>query len=157
MKSFCNTHDQILVLVDDLWIEFQGAVYGFVVGWDIFLNASVISISSRASYVNLPVTALMCATSLTLGISENGRFGYVTVPEAGYDTQITCFVYQQILQIVLMYALLQLFLLKVGMKQQVVLYILESNPHPFYSFRAKKSDVDQNHVQIRFAVESWIL
>jgi len=41
-----------------------------------------------------------------------------------------------------MYALLQLFLLKVGMKQQVVLYILESNPHPFYSFRAKKSDVD---------------
>ena len=42
---------------------------------------------------NLPMTALMYATSLTLGISENGRFGYVTMPKAGYDTQITCFVY----------------------------------------------------------------
>ena len=37
-------------------------------------------------------------------------------------------------------------------------YILESNPHPFYSFRGlKKSDADQNRVRIRFAVESWIL
>jgi len=31
-------------------------------------------------------------------------------------------------------------------------YILESNPHPFYSFRGLK-----NQMQIRFAVESWIL
>ena len=76
----------------DPWIEFQGAVCGFVVGWDIFLNASVISISTRDSYVNLPMTVLMYATSPTLGISENGRFGYVTLPKAGYDTQITCFV-----------------------------------------------------------------
>jgi len=30
-------------------------------------------------------------------------------------------------------------------------YILESNPHPFYSFRGiKKSDADQNRVRIRF-------
>jgi hypothetical protein len=37
-------------------------------------------------------------------------------------------------------------------------YILESNPHPFYSFRGlKKSDVDYNRMQIRFAVKSWIL
>lgn len=72
--------------MDDHWIEIQGAVCGFVVGWDMFLNASVISILTRASYVNLIVTALMYATSLTLGISENGRFGYVAVPEAGYDT-----------------------------------------------------------------------
>jgi len=37
-------------------------------------------------------------------------------------------------------------------------YILESNPHPFYSFRGlKKSDMDYNRVRIRFAVESWIL
>jgi len=36
-------------------------------------------------------------------------------------------------------------------------YILESNPHPFYSLRAKKSDEDYNRVRIRFAVESWIL
>ena len=31
-------------------------------------------------------------------------------------------------------------------------YILESNPHPFYSFRGLK-----NQMRIRFAVESWIL
>jgi hypothetical protein len=31
-------------------------------------------------------------------------------------------------------------------------YILESNPHPFYSFRGLK-----NQMQIRFAVKSWIL
>jgi hypothetical protein len=31
-------------------------------------------------------------------------------------------------------------------------YILESNPHPFYSFRGLKSQW-----RIRFAVESWIL
>jgi len=31
-------------------------------------------------------------------------------------------------------------------------YILESNPHPFYSFRRLK-----NQMRIRFAVESWIL
>ena len=37
-------------------------------------------------------------------------------------------------------------------------YILESNPHPFYSFRGlKKSDADYNRVRIRFTVESWIL
>jgi len=37
-------------------------------------------------------------------------------------------------------------------------YILESNLHPFYSFRGpKKSDVDYDRVRIRFAVESWIL
>ena len=40
----------------------------------------------------------------------------------------------------------------------VLPYILDSNPHPFYSFRGlKKSDVDQNRVQIRFVVVSWIL
>jgi hypothetical protein len=33
-----------------------------------------------------------------------------------------------------------------------LLYILESNPHPFYSFRGLK-----NQMRIRFAVESWIL
>ena len=79
--------------MDDPCIEFQDAVCGFVVSCDIFLNASVISVSTRASFVNLPMTALMYATSLTLGISENSRFGYVTMPKAGYDTQITCFVY----------------------------------------------------------------
>jgi hypothetical protein len=31
-------------------------------------------------------------------------------------------------------------------------YILESNPHPFYSFRGLKKPM-----RIRFAVESWIL
>jgi hypothetical protein len=31
-------------------------------------------------------------------------------------------------------------------------YILESNPHPFYSFRGLK-----NQMRIRFAVYSWIL
>jgi hypothetical protein len=31
-------------------------------------------------------------------------------------------------------------------------YILESNPHPFYSFRGIK-----NQMWIRFEVESWIL
>jgi len=31
-------------------------------------------------------------------------------------------------------------------------YILESNSHPFYSFRGLK-----NKMRIRFAVESWIL
>jgi hypothetical protein len=31
-------------------------------------------------------------------------------------------------------------------------YILESNPHPFYSFRGLK-----NKMRIRFAVVSWIL
>jgi hypothetical protein len=31
-------------------------------------------------------------------------------------------------------------------------YILESNPHPFYSFRGLK-----NQMLIRFTVESWIL
>jgi len=31
-------------------------------------------------------------------------------------------------------------------------YILESNPHPFYSFRGPK-----NQMRIRFAVVSWIL
>jgi hypothetical protein len=31
-------------------------------------------------------------------------------------------------------------------------YILESNPHPFYSFRGLK-----NQMRIRFVVESWIL
>ena len=31
-------------------------------------------------------------------------------------------------------------------------YILKSNPHPFYSFRGLK-----NQMQIRFAVVSWIL
>jgi len=31
-------------------------------------------------------------------------------------------------------------------------YILESHPHPFYSFRGLK-----NQMRIRFAVESWIL
>ena len=31
-------------------------------------------------------------------------------------------------------------------------YILQSNPHTFYSFRGLK-----NQMQIRFAVESWIL
>jgi len=37
-------------------------------------------------------------------------------------------------------------------------YILESNPHPFYSSRGlKKSDADYNCVPIRFVVESWIL
>jgi len=37
-------------------------------------------------------------------------------------------------------------------------YILQSNPHPFYSFKGlKKSDADYNRVRIRFAVESWIL
>ena len=37
-------------------------------------------------------------------------------------------------------------------------YILESNPHPFYSSRGlKKSDADWNRVRIRFAVVSWIL
>jgi hypothetical protein len=40
----------------------------------------------------------------------------------------------------------------------VLTYILESNPHPFYTFRGlKQSDVDYNLVRIRFAVESWIL
>jgi hypothetical protein len=33
-----------------------------------------------------------------------------------------------------------------------VLYILKSNPHPFYSFRGLK-----NQMRIRFAVKSWIL
>jgi len=33
-----------------------------------------------------------------------------------------------------------------------LLYILESNPHPFYSFRGLK-----NQMWIRFAVVSWIL
>jgi hypothetical protein len=33
-----------------------------------------------------------------------------------------------------------------------ILYILESNTHPFYSFRGPKS-----RVRIRFAVERWIL
>jgi hypothetical protein len=32
-------------------------------------------------------------------------------------------------------------------------YILESNPHPFYSFRGLK----KNQMRIRFAIESWIL
>jgi hypothetical protein len=31
-------------------------------------------------------------------------------------------------------------------------YILEYNPHPFYSFRGLK-----NQIRIRFVVESWIL
>ena len=31
-------------------------------------------------------------------------------------------------------------------------YILESNPHPFYSFRGLKYQM-----RIRFVVESWIL
>jgi hypothetical protein len=35
-------------------------------------------------------------------------------------------------------------------------YILESIPHPFYSFRGL-SDADYNRVRISFAVESWIL
>jgi len=33
-----------------------------------------------------------------------------------------------------------------------ILYILESNPHPFYSFRGLK-----NQMRIRFVVVSWIL
>jgi len=66
--------------VDNPWIEFQVAVCGFVVGWDIFLKASVIPVSTRASHINLPMTSLMYTTSPTFGISENGRFGYVTVP-----------------------------------------------------------------------------
>jgi len=33
-----------------------------------------------------------------------------------------------------------------------ILYILESNPHLFYSFRGLK-----NQMRIRFVVESWIL
>jgi hypothetical protein len=33
-----------------------------------------------------------------------------------------------------------------------LLYILESNPHPFHSFRGLK-----NQMRIRFAVVSWIL
>jgi len=42
--------------------------------------------------------------------------------------------------------------------KKYVPYILESNPHPFYSFRGlKKSDADYSRVWIRFAVESWIL
>jgi len=36
--------------------------------------------------------------------------------------------------------------------QQQVPYILESNPHPFYSFRGLKIQM-----WIRIAVESWIL
>ena len=37
-------------------------------------------------------------------------------------------------------------------------YILKSNLQTFYSFRGlKKSDADYNRMQIRFAVESWIL
>jgi len=44
------------------------------------------------------------------------------------------------------------------MQHHGIPYILESNPHPFYSFRGlKKSDADYNRVRIRFAVESWIL
>ena len=74
--------------MDDPWIEFQCALCEFVVGLEFFLNASVISISTRASYVHLPMTALMYTTSLTLGILEKGRCGYVTVPKGGYDTQI---------------------------------------------------------------------
>ena len=34
----------------------------------------------------------------------------------------------------------------------VLPYILESNPHPFYSYRGLK-----NQMRIRFAVVSWIL
>jgi len=37
-------------------------------------------------------------------------------------------------------------------KKEKLLYILESNPHPFYSFRGLKYQM-----RIRFAVESWIL
>ena len=33
-----------------------------------------------------------------------------------------------------------------------ILYILECNPHPYYSYRGLK-----NQTRIRFAVESWIL
>jgi len=41
----------------------------------------------------------------------------------------------------------------IGIELQPLLpYILESNPHSFYSFRALK-----NQMRIRFAVESWIL
>ena len=43
-------------------------------------------------------------------------------------------------------------------REMNVLYILESNPHPFLQFqRAKKSDADYNRVRIRFAFVSWIL
>ena len=35
---------------------------------------------------------------------------------------------------------------------QYIPYVLESNPHPFYSFRGLK-----NQMRIRFAVVSWIL
>ena len=37
-------------------------------------------------------------------------------------------------------------------RKKNALYIFESNPHPFYSFRGLK-----NQMLIRFAVESWIL
>jgi len=40
----------------------------------------------------------------------------------------------------------------VQLELPVVPYILESNPHPFYSFKGLK-----NQMRIRFAVESWIL
>jgi hypothetical protein len=40
----------------------------------------------------------------------------------------------------------------VGETLKKIPYILESNPHPFYSFRGLK-----NQMRIRFAVESWIL
>jgi hypothetical protein len=31
-------------------MEFQGALCGFVVGWDIFMNASVVSLSTKFAY-----------------------------------------------------------------------------------------------------------
>ena len=39
-----------------------------------------------------------------------------------------------------------------GIRVNQIPYILESNPHPFYSFRGLK-----NQMRIRFAVVSWIL
>jgi len=35
---------------------------------------------------------------------------------------------------------------------KIIQYILESNPHPFYSFKGLK-----NQMRIRFAAVSWIL
>jgi len=38
-----------------------------------------------------------------------------------------------------------------GVADKKIPYILESNPHPFYSFRGLK-----NQIQIRIAVVNWI-
>jgi hypothetical protein len=43
-------------------------------------------------------------------------------------------------------------LVSIGLDAGLIPYILESNPHHFYSFRGLK-----NQMRIRFAVESWIL